>query len=471
MMNGKVILAGAGSLFGHEKILDSFRSLGLDPVLIEVPYVKKYMSQQNHGQTLGRDGGDCKIVFTENLDLPSAQKAMVIPLSEYWISRCAELDSTAGTESRTWCPISDTAFKASRSKKFLYGHLKKAGFAVPEIFDSADQARNFIRSKKGNRVVVKPEGLFSGYGVKIVGHDNLEKLDLYAYNACNVRNNAIKLFRISSSSAMITQALEGTEYSADIFFHHGRISIVRVCRKVIAEIHDSPCTAICQLVECSDAMVRAIEGWAHAIFGEEDVTFGQFDFIDASNASNAPEVTAAPGTQAEPDSGTGNRTETAAQTIPQSKSEDFVPIDFACRIGGGMAELLSEYENETGINVYARAISQMNLPQDSTNSAWKKNPDGLYWTQHNYLSTKSGTLKDDLEKLTGGLIPGKAFIYKGRNDFVPECPSSAASRIAVIVNRSPLLYGRDALLAAEKLLVREDAVEFWKNSRGKRPAD
>lgn len=453
-MNQKLILAGAGSLFGHGKILESFRALGFDPVFVEVPYIKKYMSQQNHDGTLD----DRTIVFTEELE--SREPAIVIPLSEYWISKCAQLEPREPSDTKIQCLISDVALKASRSKKFLYEVLKSAGFTVPKIFADAQEAREFISKGQGHRVVVKPEGLFSGYGVKVVGTENLGKLEQYEYNACNVHNNAIKLFKISSSNALITQALEGTEYSADVFFFRGKVSIVRACRKVIVDIHDSPCTAICQLVECTTAMRQAIEGWCHAIFGGQDVTFGQFDFIDMNpKTEDAPDAENSPETEAAPDAGT------------ETRPADFAPIDFACRIGGGMAELLSEYERETGINVYARAVGKSSFPQSSCNSACKKNPEELYWTQHNYLSTKSGTLKDEVENLSGGLVNGKAFIYKHKNDFVPECPSSAASRIAVVVNRTPLLHGKDGLLAAEKLLVGEDAVEFWKNSRGKRPAD
>lgn len=447
-MNQKLILAGAGSLFGHEKILESFRALGFDPVFVEVPYIKKYMSQQNHDGTLD----DRTILFTEELE--SREPAIVIPLSEYWISKCAQLELGKTSSEKNQCLISDVALKASRSKKFLYEVLKSAGFTVPKIFADAQEAREFISKDRSHRVVVKPEGLFSGYGVKVVGTENLGKLEQYEYNACNVHNNAIKLFRISSSNALITQALEGTEYSADVFFFRGKVSIVRVCRKVIVNIHDSPCTAICQLVESTTAMRQAIEGWCHAIFGGQDVTFGQFDFIDMN-----------------PKTEENSETEAAPDARAESRPADFAPIDFACRIGGGMAELLSEYERETDINVYARAVGESLFPQNSCNSACKKNPEELYWTQHNYLSTKSGTLKDEVENLSGGLVNGKAFIYKHKNDFVPECPSSAASRIAVVVNRTPLLHGKDGLLAAEKLLVGEDAVEFWKNSRGKRPAD
>ena len=56
------------------------------------------------------------------------------------------------------------------------------------------------------------------------------------------------------------------------------------------------------------------------------------------------------------------------------------------------------------------------------------------------------------------LAEGKQFIYKHKGDFVPECPSSVASRIAVVIKKAPLATVADA----EKLLIGDERIKFWK---------
>lgn len=378
-MPKKIILAGASSVMGHEKIIEAFSSIGMDATFIEAPFVKKYF----------KDASD-KFIYTENLP----PETTAIPLSEYWISQCIKTKQ---------CAISERALKASRSKKYLYEILKTAGIKTPEIFTGLEDARNFILNDNG-KVIVKPEGLFSGYAVKTVGEENLSNLEELVLKASDVHNNAIKLFGIESKGSLVTELISGNEYSADLFFCRGRLSLVRLSKKVVVEIHGTPCTVICQLVPCGESFFEQMSKWCRVLFDGGNVSFAQFDFIEVCGG-------------------------------------ELVPIDFACRVGGGMTELFGECES----NVYADAV---------VGKQYQVRASKGYLTQLNYVPTKSGIIeKDDYS-----LAEGKQFIYKHKGDFVPESPSSVASRIAVVIKKAPLATAKDA----EKLLIGEERIKFWK---------
>lgn len=383
-MNVPLLLAGAASLLGHDQILKAFADLGYTASFIEAPFIKKYMAPSS------------LYPATQYMDAAPAH-SIVVPLSEYWISQCTKFHT---------CRISTTALKASRSKKFLYDFFSKNRIPSPQIFDTLNKAQEFI--DHGGRVIVKPQGLFSGYGIKIVSMENRSELEHFAKRAASVNNNALKLFGITSTHALVTQVLEGTEFSADIFFYEGRISVVRLCRKVIANIHGTPCSAVCQLVPLTPKIEESLASWAELLFEKDNISFGQFDFI-------------------------------------VTEESGIVPIDFACRIGGGMSELFSNHSR----NLYADAIS---------GSTYQVEDNGTYLTQFNYLPTKSGKIENE----NYNLMEGKTTIYKHKGDFVPECPSSNTSRIAVVVNKSPIINPTAELF--KNLLVGDETIGFWKKS-------
>lgn len=380
-MNRKLILAGAASVIGHREILDAFESIGFQADFIEATFHKKYGCFQNFDKTLYMDSAPA--------DIP------VIPLSEYWISQCIE----KGCKN-----ISTTALKASRSKTFFYDVLRQNNVEVPLTMEDIESAEKFI--EEGNKIIVKPEGLFSGYGIKKVSKENLHELSTFTYNASHVNNNALKMFGIKSNRAIFSQSVDGEEYSADLFLNEGKISIVRICKKAVREVHFTPCTIACQLVPLGNHIRENLEKWCSILFSENDISFAQFDFIV-----------------------------TPAQKI--------IPIDFASRVGGGMLELFSCHNS----NLYADAVlvKKYEIPASLT-----------YLTQFNYLPTKSGILKTDCYT---NASDGKIFTYKKKGDFVPECPSSVASRIAVLVKQNPLLSEKTPV---EQFLLGDDFIEFWK---------
>ena len=153
-----------------------------------------------------------------------------------------------------------------------------------------------------------------------------------------------------------------------------------------------------------------LEKWCNALFEKENISFGQFDFIE-------------------------------------DRDGDFVPIDFAPRIGGGIEELLKCCKK----NVYADAV--LNIFNQNENNILPL--DEKYLSQFNYLPTKSGKIFNDNYKL----LSGKKIIYKHNGDFVPECPSSSASRIAVVIARHKSPVEKKILYS---LLIGSEHIEFWK---------
>ncbi len=379
-MSEKIVLAGTSSVFGLDEIRKSFAKKGIEVILAEVPYMMKYASIEEKDDTVFKTEfpEDCKI----------------IPLSEYWISSCIKDGN---------CLISEKALKASRSKRYLYEILSESEIDVPKIFNTVDEARKSIF--EGKKIIVKPEGLFAGYGIRIVSRENSDDLEKYIQNALNVKSHAIKLFCIKNNDYLLTECLEGTEYSADIFCFFGKTSIVRICRKKIICIHETPCTAVCAVVE-NRKFEEMLKTWGEALFSKDDLSFGQFDFIETRDGR-------------------------------------IVPIDFACRVGGGMKELLSN----CSVNHYAEAVLG--------NEYHKEFADDKNLTQFNYLPTKSGIIEND----DFNLIEGKRYIFKKKGDFVPESPSSIASRIALVVTPYGDIIEENIL---ESLLIGDDYILFWK---------
>lgn len=390
----QIVLAGAASVFGLSQIKEAFRSLEVEVFFAEVPYMKKYQDIAEKE----------KIEFCEKI--PQGKSA--VPLSEYWISECIKGGN---------CLVCKKALKAGRSKKFFYSLIEKKQ-RVPEIFSSLDEARKYIEST-GGKLLVKPDGLFSGYGIKIVRQENCSSLETYLFNAAHMRNRALKLFSVQGGNVLLSEYIDGTEFSADIFYFKGRMSVVRLCKKDIAVIHNTPCTAVYQLEDCSLQVKEHLKKWAEAVFEADDISFAQFDFI-------------------------------------QTKEDEFVPIDFSPRVGGGLHELLKN----CGKNPYASAVRSLSENSSSENQK-KKNVEGLMLTQFNYLPTKSGIICND----SYNLLPGISYIFKQAGDFVPECPSSAASRIAatVAMHKSPV---EKELLPL--LLIGEEHISFWKKTAGRR---
>lgn len=367
-----LFIAGATSVPGLSAIKEAFESEDFSVSFVDAPFMKPFLSSDE----------------TENIQFSAGIKcpgnSIIIPLSEYWISYCIENGNAR---------ISQNALSASRSKFFLYELLASKKIDVPENFGTKDEALKAL--KNGRKIIVKPKGLHSGYGVEIIEKADPALLDKHFLCADTISNKAMRIMKIENKGAMISEFIEGTEYSADCFCFNGKKSLVRLCKKKIVYIKDKPCTAACQLVKPTAEIVSTIQSWLDALFDASDISFAQFDFII-------------------------------------EKSGRIVPIDFACRVGGGMFELLRELP----LNVYAEAAKEAAASKDETlktafysrlfaDNAFEDAP----LTQLNYLSTKSGYIIND----NYPLYDGKQIINKHKGDYAISNPSSVQSRLAVVV--------------------------------------
>lgn len=354
----KLILAGACSVYGLSELKTAFLEKGYETLFVDAPFmagikIHEYEETEN-------------ILYTQELPVCD----VVIPLSEFWISYCIK---------NNYGNISQNALKASRSKSFLYSFMKENHFDYPEIYESKEEAKKAL--EMGKRIIVKPVGLHSGYGIEILDKSRGNLLDKYFEQALNIKNRTMRIMEIQNLGAMITEAVEGTEYSADCFWNKGVFSVVRICRKRIEVINDKPCVTVYRLMKGDEKEYgfcrESLEKWTSALFDKNDLSFAQFDFII------------------------------------EEDSKRIVPIDFASRVGGGISDLLIE----TGRNLYASAVRNEVYDVAET------------YTQINYLPVVSGYIKND----DYNLFPGRNRIFKKKGDYVISNPSSVGSRVALTV--------------------------------------
>lgn len=354
----KLVIAGACSVFGLSDIRASFAELGFDVSFVDAPFMA--------GIRIHEYPETEEITYTAEL----SENAIAVPLSEYWISYCKK---------HRCCRIAQKALECSRSKAFFYYHLEKSGFDFPEIYKDENSAEKAL--EKGKKIIVKPIGLHSGYGIEILDKSGKEKLSEYIKQAANIKNRTLRLMEIENTGVMLTEAVEGPEYSADCFYFRGRVSIVRICRKLITVINDKPCCAAYRLLSPEEIEYKRFESylknWTESVFEKSDISYAQYDFIDSSDGR-------------------------------------VVPIDFASRVGGGISDLLIE----SGKNPYALSVSGIlfSLPKNLC--------------QFSYLPVVSGYVKNDDYPLRDG----KKRVFKKRGDYVISNPSSVGSRMALTVS-------------------------------------
>ncbi|MCF0242597.1 MAG: hypothetical protein HUK25_08165, partial [Treponema sp.] len=102
----ELILAGARSVFGLSELKSAFSLLGFNVSFIDAPFMADVLIHEFPETE--------KILFTTSIP----ENSVLVPLSEYWISRCIQGSS---------CRISEAALKACRSKLFLYQFMAEKG--------------------------------------------------------------------------------------------------------------------------------------------------------------------------------------------------------------------------------------------------------------------------------------------------------------------------------------------------------
>ena len=384
----KYILAGVGSIYGLNDIRSICANSNLSINFVETPYMAKYISRDDYDY----------VFITEDI---TVSDATVIPLNEYWVSWC--------TNNPQKCNISPNALEASRSKKYLSDLLKENNVSYNNYHKKEDLDRLIFNERKN--IIIKPDNQYSGHGIKILSSSNYVMLKDYIDNARYVDNNVKEILNIESSETTFFEYVSGNEYSADVLYLYGKTILVRLCRKHTTIIDNAPCVLAYVLEEASPDIMKYISAWTNVLFEKNNISFGQFDFILADNGCA-------------------------------------IPIDFSCRVGGGIENLL----RYTGTNFYANALRFL---LSGILSKPQKSPAGIF--QLNVIPEKRGILMDS----DYGLNNLKCIKYKKRGERIVSIDPSANNRLAVYLGNNfsdkDFYYYKDKLIAgANKIRDCED---------------
>lgn len=384
----KIILAGVASIFGLNDIYTFFYNHNIKLVMVETEYMSQFIPDN-----------ELKFVHIQN-EIKYEEKIIVIPLNEYWVSFVVKHPYMAR--------ISDKALKASRSKIFLQKLLALNGIEHCEFYEETDIERFIL--EQGRKIIIKPDSLYSGHGVKIVSALNIDGYRTYIKEAEQVKQDTKYILDIDTTLVTFCEYIEGTEYSVDIFWYHGKCHIVRICRKYLEIVKDAPCVTAYVIEQLSEEILGKIKIWSDLLFDQGDISFAQFDFI------------------------------------VNESTQKIIPIDFSCRVGGGMLQLFQKKNS----NVYLECLK--NIVYEHRNVLLTKLQECY---QFHFIPLVTGLITDDNYYSTNQIIK-----YKYKNDKVESVDPSANNRLAIMLGDSftidKYLCIKDYLLIGEKNIKREE---------------
>ena len=268
----RVVLAGAAAIENVERLSALLQNKGLEFTLLENSTM--YSSIPSHHQEY--------VVQSESFNYTGET---FIPLNEYWIS----IAKDCGVNNLT-----DEAINASRSKLFLSTVLKLRNIPCVNRYCIDDPKATFPE-----RYIARPDTGYSGYGVfsyKDMGPFDRNRV-IQAVTS-EVKPSMTTVMATPEIRVVVEEYLEGDEFSADIFIQKGDIKILRIFYKSINWINGKPvCDSYVSIPQTAQ-IKQAIHSWCKAIFSKNCISFAQFDFIANNN--------------------------------------QLIPVDFSCRIGGGI---------------------------------------------------------------------------------------------------------------------------------------
>ena len=252
--------------------------------------------------------------------------------------------------------------------------------------------------------------MYSGHGVKIVSALNIDGYRTYIKEAEQVKQDTKYILDIDTTLVTFCEYIEGTEYSVDIFWYHGKCHIVRICRKYLEIVKDAPCVTAYVIEQLSEEILGKIKIWSDLLFDQGDISFAQFDFI------------------------------------VNESTQKIIPIDFSCRVGGGMLQLFQKKNS----NVYLECLK--NIVYEHRNVLLTKLQECY---QFHFIPLVTGLITDDNYYSTNQIIK-----YKYKNDKVESVDPSANNRLAIMLGDSftidKYLCIKDYLLIGEKNIKREE---------------
>jgi hypothetical protein len=356
----KILFAGASSFFGIADITEMLLKCDICTEYIETPDMAKYLSIDD-------------MRFVSIKESINDAYDFIIPLNEYWVTKCKEAKISN---------IGKIAFDAARSKIMLSDAMRGRGLDFC-FYRPIDESLVHEIDNENKEFIIKPEGLYSCHGVSVLRKENINQLNDLCKEASFVNDTTKKVLNCSESKPICVAYIKGEEYSADVFVHHGNCVIVRVCKKKIEIIKNKPFVLGYLLID-NDRYGEILRKWCNVLFGEGDISFAQFDFI------------------------------------VESKSSKVIPIDFSCRIGGGLKNLFITDGNNVYLHALGRAFGEKENKLKKTN----------YSNCQLYLfPNKSGVVKNNDYSITNGIV----YINKRRNDSVTDAYPSQDNRLAEII--------------------------------------
>jgi len=285
-----------------------------------------------------------------------------IPLNEHWVS-VAKRYQVAN--------ISENALKASRSKYYLSSVLNNNGasYQPRHYLDDVDIPPEFY--------IARVDSGYSSYGI-------VSNRDIGVFNKCNilksislsineVMNNVLD---IDNNKVVVEEYLNGDEYSVDVFVNKDNIKVLRYFYKSISWVNGKPICDCYISVTTPKKISDYITKWCQALFSDSSISFGHFDFIISNE-------------------------------IP-------IPIDFSCRVGGGLRSI-KEYAN-SGSYIFNSIFTDKDFFQP-------------FICQKNIVNNNSGVIKNVTYQ-----VPSEYSIFKHRaiGDTLHGNISSSNAKIADI---------------------------------------
>lgn len=268
----KVVIAGASCIDEIKAFIQLTSHISTKFILIENEFMHAQLSPEDQLHVINTN------TFKYNGEI-------FIPLNEYWVSKAQKYKAVN---------ISKNALRASRSKHFLSKLLSQHGVSCPKRY-FLDELPKQVPTK----FIARLDAGYSGYG--IASYQTLGKFDKETIQKSVLQSSSLSMesvLSIDNNRIVIERYLEGSEYSADVFVEKGNIKIIRLFYKIIRWVNGKPVCDSYISVPLNKKFSHSISRWCQILFGNYSTSFGQFDFITAK--------------------------------------DKIYPIDFSCRIGGGL---------------------------------------------------------------------------------------------------------------------------------------
>lgn len=287
------VFLGASTLFGIDVIKSRLLDIGIETQYFE--------NERLFSQIAPKES---KNVVLSN-EIPNVPHAQYICVNEYWVTKLKDANIKNAPRK---------ALNASRSKYYLSQILATNGIECPASY-TPDEAAQMLNAGTG-KLLLKPDSLCSSHGVHILTKNNIARYDEYAKEIAETQKSKEDIFGVHECTSHIWDYVDGEEYSADVFVYRGKSAIVRLCRKTIVFPSDRPVCTVTELSTPTSEVEAHIAKWTQVLYGADDVSFAQFDFI-----------------------------------VQKGTGKIFL-VDFSARIGGGMQVLFGSLPS----NIYADAI-------------------------------------------------------------------------------------------------------------------